>query len=318
MKNNFKNIFIIFLIALTLGNAALKAQNSDTGRKQLSDLESVYVHEQAKLDSLKNELNKAVSAADKAKAAKEVSQAQVSNLLARALEIGRQHDNQQKKVSELTSQIQKLRRRMYHIYSTRIDSLNMLLNKENNSEKRAVLQNEMKELNTQRLRVSPVLPMFSFDPGLINKIPGNKSADATGKSIYNEYLVNAMSEVDSNLSVLQTKSQEVRSMMRLNQRAREFVEDINDRQTFSMLQLQNEKTTSYASETSSLKNDVFRGVNEIQVIYNQLEPVLSEHYNLPKISEPDSILSDEYLQLLENAETTLKLYREMLKDKLTQ
>jgi hypothetical protein len=307
-------VILAFFIA---GN--LLAQDLVQQTQQLSDLQSRFAIEKGTLDSLRNQLNIRISRADDLKSRSDVDDDQVSSVMANALEIGKQVDRQRQKVNTIAGQIQQKRRFLYKYYSEQIDSLTTVLDETDDIQEQEKIRSALRDLNNQRIRVSPALPLFSFDPALVNKIEMDNSGNSTRNNIYRDYLNNALSEVDSNISILQDKTNEVRSMIRLNVRAREFMEDLNDAQMFSMLQVQDRDLLRLNSPSDGKELTYGRSndINELRILYDKLLPVLGERYDMPRFNDVDSLLSDEYLELLEDTEGTLKLYRKMIEDKLS-
>lgn len=322
MKKYIVTAELIIMLPLCILLASfnnLHAQNPDRQSRHLNNLQTQYVTEKQKLDSLQAELDTHISRAENLKAQAQDNDSRVANIMANALNLSRAYDHQKLVTDAIAGQIRQERRFLYKAYTQHIDSLNEMLGKTNSTQEQENIRLKLHDLNSRRVRVSPALPLFSFDPALINNLKLSAKDDSTRILIYHEYLSNALDEVDSNIAILRDKSSEVRTMMKLNVQANEFIEDVNDGQMFSMLQLQNSDQARQVGSSSPLEYDSDRmgEIIGLKTIFTKLEPVLGDRYEMPRFSEVDSLLSDEYLELLENTENTLKLYREIIKDKLT-
>ena len=230
--------------------------------------------------------------------------------------VASQSDIQEKTVNNLAAQIKKLRLVLYKKFTFSIDSLTPALQKGEAREKREI-ETMLRELTQKRAQVSPALPLFSFDPLLIARINSSNTKDNLEKSIYMDYLSNALSEVDSNIAVIQNKENEVAVLIRLNEHAEDFMDELESTQFLGSMELENSSNEpAQLGGKSYVDREAF--ANDIITIYEHLDPVMSELIETPHIANFDSLASDEYLKLLQGTEKTLKLYKKIIEEKMTE
>jgi len=311
MKNLKANYFIILLFIFT---AFSFAQNISVQELELQKLEKSYAVEKNKLDSLHDNLQKLLQNLDDLKNQNPRNTDKISNQMAETHEETRQADQQEKIVNTVGLRIKKQRLILYKKYSISIDSLSLVLQNDDDSQK-SNTETHLRELTRKRALVSPALPLFSFDPQLINRINSSHSKDDLEKSIYLDYLSNALSEIDSNIAVIKNKESEVFTMIRLDEQAEDFIDELDGAQFLSSIEIENNNV-----ESTRLTEDTFSGIDNfadgILKIYEQLGPVMNEMIETPGIANFDSLASDEYLLLLQSTEKTLKLYKKIIQEKM--
>ncbi len=290
------------------------AQEISVQESKLLNLEKSYALEKSKLDSIQNSLKILLDDLNTFKKQEIRDNDKISALMAEAHLVSMQSDKQEKIVNVLAAQVKKERLVLYNNFTVKIESLAQSLNNSDEiNKKKAEL--ELIELNQRRAKFSPALPLFSFDPKLIARINSSESKDELQKAIYLDYLSNALAEVDSNIAVIKSKEEEVSAMIRLDEQAEDFIDELDGTQFLSSIEIESgeNKVESY-SDNKAWENDVFSA--DIQQIYEQLEPVMSELIEIPGIIDSDSLASDGYLKLLQGTEKTLKLYKKIIEDKM--
>jgi hypothetical protein len=295
------------------------AQDISLLESKLLDLEKSYSVEKSKLDILKNNLEILLNELNTLKNQEARDDDKISTLMANAHRVTTEMDKQEEIANNLGKQIKQQRHVLYKAYTVSIDSLTHSLKNQQDNQKRKI-ETELRQLTHKRSQVSPALPLFSFDPLLIARINSSESKDDLEKSIYMDYLSNALSEVDSNLLVIKEKAEEVSTMIRLDEQAEDFIDDLDGTQFLGSLEI--EQTVA----SNEGKNELFTGssgfdrgsdlTESLIKIYEQLEPVMNELIETPQISKNDSLASDEYLLLLQGTEKTLKLYKKIIEEKM--
>ncbi len=290
------------------------AQEISVQESKLFNLEKSYALEKSKLDSIQNSLEILLDDLNTFKKQEIRDNDKISALMAEAHLVSMQSDKQEKIVNVLAAQVKKERLILYNNFTVKIESLAQSLNNSDEiNKKKAEL--ELIELNQRRAKFSPALPLFSFDPKLIARINSSESKDELQKAIYLDYLSNALAEVDSNIAVIKSKEEEVSAMIRLDEQAEDFIDELDGTQFLSSIEIESgeNKVESY-SDNKAWEGDVLSA--DIQQIYEQLEPVMSELIEIPGIIDSDSLASDGYLKLLQGTEKTLKLYKKIIEDKM--
>ena len=233
----------------------------------------------------------------------------------------RKSDLLEKKYRELTrteTRLSRLRQQLYRQYSARIDSLSTVLPKAD-AQKHRILEKQLASLQTRRLYVSPWIPRISFNQQLIHAISLQKT-DSTGKRIYRAYLKNTLEDVDSSLAVIGQKREELQSLLRLEQRSRDFQADIEDVYAFDdvysgdLLERKGEAGAQGFVSDNAARSGNF--VESAPFLFNiaQLNSFLLISNERENISiEADSLSTENYLRALtEGQKQLLQLRAEIL------
>jgi len=298
-------ILLIFLLAITF----TFAQNFSIEEQRFFDLEEQYVNQLKEIDSLKNVLNRFLGEVARVKNDEPENREKISSMMAQALEKSNIIDTREKSIIEIEKQLKQKRNLLYNSYTTKIDSLENLKQTDE-------IKSDLKDLNNKRLYVSPLLSQLSFDPNLVEKIKLSNSRDEKEKKIYKEYLDNALTEVDSNIVNLQQKSKNIREVIRLNEHAEDFMDDIEGDQFSGAFVVQEQALRGNERSFGDSWNNPLTEIASVAKIYNRISPFIYENINLQDYTLQDSVYTDDYLKLLEETEKTLRLYREKIKDKL--
>ena len=296
----------IFLLIL-LGFSFVYSQLVKTEEKQFFDLEEQYTKQLKTVDSLKMDLNHFLEELERLKIEQDNNKSKISSMMASALEKSNRIDAGEKQLDNLEKQLRQKRHQLYIMYSNKIDSLEKMANANEAS--------QIKDLKNKRLYVSPLLTELSFDPNLVEKIKLSDSRNIKEKTIYKEYLDNALSEVDSSIENLNRKRQNIKEVIRLNEQAEDFMDDIEG-DHFSGAYVVQEQRQKDNSPLFDNRESTFMEFNTVATIYNRISPYIQENITLYDYTLQDSIYTEDYLQLLEETEQTLRLYREKIKDKL--
>lgn len=302
-------VFLIYFVVFVL------AQDISLQQMELQRLEQSYAIEKSKLDSLNDNLQKLLIEIDVQKKQNSRDNDKISLLMADAHLVTKHVDKQSKVVNNLTAQIKKERLILYKKFTFTIDSLTQILPDVKDNQKIKV-GSELRKLSQKRALVSPALPLFSFDVQLIKRINSFNTKDDLEKSIYMDYLANALAEVDSNIAVIKSKTGEVSMMIRLDEQAEDFIDEIDGAQFLSSIEIENEANRPFRFNDNLSTGKEFGLANAILIIYEQLELAMSELIETPVIANFDSLASDEYLMLLQGTEKTLKLYRKIIQEKM--
>ena len=309
-----KAIFILLVLC-----TALFAQEYSEREREFFDLQNRYYNKLDNIDSLKNNLNQHMKIVEQVKENEPGNRDKIAALLADGLNQSNIIDNKEQELRSLRRQLTQQRNFLYNFYSHQIDSLEHLSARSDDNLANEKRELELRDLNSKRLQVSPILSQLEFDPQVIEKINMSKPRDEKERRIYKEYLDNALNEVDSSIIQLQTKSNEIRETVKLNELAEDFLEDVESSQ-FTGSFVVAERTVAIEDAAYGY-NRGFDGLTEkvtVAKIYNRISPFVYENIGTQEVTVQDSLFTDDYLQLLEETEKSLKLYREKIMDKLKQ
>lgn len=309
-------ILLIFLLGITYS----VAQTLNADEQQFVNLDKQYSSKLNTIDSLKNILNQFLDELEQVKKQEPENSDKISAMLADALTQTNVIDKKEKELQAFEMQLNKKRNQLYRIYTFKIDSLRQRVDLALNDSEKETIESDLILLNNKRLYVSPLLPQLSFDPGLIEKISLSKSQNKKEQKIYKDYLDNALSEVDSNIINLKNRSDDIREVVRLNELAEDFMEDIEGSQFSGSFVLREQVVAQedifYGSDRFSNNPEADKVM--IVKIYKRLSPFIHDDIDVQDFSFQDSVYTEDYLNLLEETEKTLRLYREKIKDKLQQ
>jgi hypothetical protein len=303
-----KMIWLFFLLV-----TCVWTQSITSYEEQYFLLQEKYQDRQLQIDSLNDDLNKFLLEIERVKEKEPGNRDKISSQMALALEKSNHIDALRKTQTLVEKEMHQKRQYLYKNYTLKIDSLRNI-NKHAVNKKE--IESQLKELNNKRLYVAPVLTQLSFDPGLVEKIQLSHSRNDKEKKIYKEYLDNALNEVDSNIVSLQQQTDNIREVIRLNEQAEDFMDDIQGNQFTSTFLIREQGLANRNSFNETDWNSPIAEMNGAVKIYNRISPFIYENVNKQDFTLQDSVYTEDYLKLLEETEKTLRLYREKIKDKL--
>ena len=166
---------------------------------------------------------------------------------------------------------------------------------------------------------------LAFNPIEILKLDPKKVSDPTERTIINEYLSSALSEVNNQLAVVSDQLNEINRTAELQQRAEEFIEDVQMDNNISNIRSSRSDDRVYSAS--------FGGRDELSVNINKLVPqalvyssILMQLNNLAidgnetKRWTYDSLQTnlsiDSYINLLQDVKNGLTGYKKILESKL--
>lgn len=308
---NMKIYLILLFFVVTSFAQSLKYRE-----QQLSELEKEYIQKKDNVNSLKSDLNKFLEQLEQVKKDEPQNKDKISSMLADALNQSNRIDTTEKELKILDLQLNKKRRTLYRIYSSQIDSLNKIAHRSVSKSDKEQLELKLRILNDKRLYVSPLVPQLSFDPKVVEKINLAQSEDEKERSIYKNYLDNALNEVDSSIDQIQKRSDEIHEVIKLNELTEDFMEDIDGNQFAGSYVISEQIENPEQGGFRTFPDNIIADKNTVTQIYNRISPFIQENINRQDFSIQDSVYSEDYLKLLEETEHTLRLYRDKIKDKL--
>jgi hypothetical protein len=312
LKLSEMRVKFVFIMAL-FGLMAF-VQNAFSQEMELHGAERSYSLERSTLDSLDKNLKNLIGRLNTEKNKNKRDADKISELMAEAHRVSLKLDDQNKRVNKLGAEVKKLRQRAYKKYTVSIDSLTKIYESSQGALKVATGE-KIKKLVQERAHVSPALPLFTFSPQLISQIKTSAGTDGLAHTIYADYLTNAMAEIDSNILIIKNKASEISIMLRLDEQAEEFMDELDGAQFLSTIESGEQQPEGRLfSDNTAGERYVF--ADNIIKIYEQLEPVMSELIGKPAFAGFDSLATEDYLILLQDTEKTLKLYRKIIREKM--
>ena len=265
---------------------------------------------------------------DEAKKAN-LDQGQVKKLMAQALSVSNEIEQQQNSIRKLQNQLEQHRKNLENVYTAQIDSIQLLLQSDEFSGDRLVLELKHREIAEKRMMILPLVQSFSFDPQKINSIQSIKSDDPLEQEMLKDYLNNALSEITEKLANLQNTKLELEEIVLLEEKTQHFLEDV-DTDGFvgfpsasSLVNLNSPDESSVrASDLGSKANIIETRIQAYLYLVNQLELNQAVVQTIGSMIEPgqsaSTLSNQEYLKLLIQIEQRLLDYQEILTKKLNE
>lgn len=221
MKSYKLTAFVFFLINFIV--IPINAQSLTELEKKYEQLNSHLVKENRILDSLKNIFLYKTDEIDSEKKKSDPDKDKIVDLMAGSITLSNRIDEQNKKVNLLEKDLDIVKQQLHKRYTSITDSLE--------SRKKTIgangdeLDAEIFNYTEKKLLVAPPIPLLSFNPGKILGIDIDKTKDPKEKALYEEYLNNALKEIDElwkNTSELIT---EIDQIVLLQKKTKKFLEE---------------------------------------------------------------------------------------------
>lgn len=322
-KQNLSFIVLVFLLTTPLW-----AQDQQQSERSYYETLAAVKQQQSKLGSLNTTLADFAKEIDEAKKAN-LDQGQVKKLMAQALSVSNEIEQQQNSIRKLQNQLEQHRKNLENVYTAQIDSIQLLLQSDEFSGDRLVLELKHREIAEKRMMILPLVQSFSFDPQKINSIQSIKSDDPLEQEMLKDYLNNALSEITEKLANLQNTKLELEEIVLLEEKTQHFLEDV-DTDGFvgfpsasSLVNLNSPDESSVrASDLGSKANIIETRIQAYLYLVNQLELNQAVVQTISSMIEPgqsaSTLSNQEYLKLLIQIEQRLLDYQEILTKKLNE
>ena len=318
----------------------------NTFSQDVSDLEIQYsilnnslVEAKNELDSLNQLLNKKADEIDNEKKKKKSEINIITKLMAESIIIASRVEDQQKKVNQIEGSLRFLKQSLQYKYSAIIDSLKRIENSTTDKESKSELKMMMLNFTQKRLYLSPDIPLLSFNPQKILDIDLTSISDSVEKKIYLEYLMTALTEVDSHLIKIKGLSDEIHEMIILQEKTESFIDELNlDGEINRYYTLNRDRTMSYEiagdnvniTDSKATENDYIAANMALLKSYSVLLENLVIHRSLDFEKNPEiqsewqsftdstrkNLSIDSYQALLLKVEKGLEEYKMIIKYKL--
>ena len=322
-KQNLSFIVLVFLLTTPLW-----AQDQQQSERSYYETLAAVKQQQSKLGSLNTTLADFAKEIDEAKKAN-LDQGQVKKLMAQALSVSNEIEQQQNSIRKLQNQLEQHRKNLENVYTAQIDSIQLLLQSDEFSGDRLVLELKHREIAEKRMMILPLVQSFSFDPQKINSIQSIKSDDPLEQEMLKDYLNNALSEITEKLANLQNTKLELEEIVLLEEKTQHFLEDVDTdgfvgfSSASSLVNLNSPDESSVrASDLGSKANIIETRIQAYLYLVNQLELNQAVVQTISSMIVPgqsaSTLSNQEYLKLLIQIEQRLLDYQEILTKKLNE
>lgn len=201
----------------------LIAQTLDGLENNYIMLNNSYYQEENKLDSLRKVLEYRAKQIDNEK--QKNNSDKVIDLMANSVNLTNKVEIQQKKVQTIASNLESVKKRLNSKYNVIIDSLKALQTSGSYKGSRKDINDKILDYTERKLIVSPKINSLSFNPGKLLEINTTSIKDPGEKNIYREYLNNALSEINNQISSVEKSSEEIGQIIYLQKKAGRFLEE---------------------------------------------------------------------------------------------
>ena len=227
----------------------------------------------------------------------------------------------QERLDSLHARLASVNARLFRVYSRQIDSLRQALQSAKKPAQKDILSTQIERLRRKRLQVSPELKTLSLNLENIRKLNLNQVQDSLKKAILIDYLQNALNEIDRQRQYLEIKGKELRQMQRLQQKALSFVEEIDDAQMTAAAPFQQNPKTNMAPQTSDdrdgaasfMSTPSSASASGVVVDLPQIDRLINQ-----SLQGQSPVPIDSALKAIERTRAMLKMYRQIIQDKLKQ
>ncbi len=306
---------------------------AQTYAQDLTKIENEYLiiqnkleQENAVLDSLKNILDLKAKKIDDEKNKNKPDEKLIVKLMSGSANLSNEIDMRQNKIKVDQKKSEGYRKDLNRLYSERIDSLQELDKLEKFSGNKSDLKKEILYYTEKKLSVTPQIALLSFHPDKILGIDLNKINDPSEKKIYEDYLGNALTEVNTHLRNLNESIAETDNILTLQKKTNKFIEEsefdfgISPQNNISKPGLAGPDAVS-GYVTNNVKNRAVyeRNAIDYSLLLNQLnfKPLNSKLKWMVSVNEKNSVRSlSEYNDLQKEVRKRLLEYKLILTNKL--
>ena len=176
--------------------------------------------------------------------------------------------------------------------------------------------------------MAPKIYSLSFDAQKLIQYKSSSKGDTLEQKIYEEYLNNALTEIDTQVEQLALLKDEIQQIIFLQTEAFEFIEDIDSDIQFNPILSSSDKSARnenvflggdpYAMD--DVPSNLYLQANSYLHIFNQLKTSTTidaqSPWQTPTDTIPANLSFQQYLDLLEEVDKMLQDYRSVLEHKL--
>lgn len=331
MKNALKPLCMFALMMLLSG--CLYGQDLQSLEQKYASLSEKLQKEDSILSMLKSSLDERARQIDYEKKKADADNNRITQLMANSINLSSQVEAQQKKVHNIFTELETVKRSLNRSYEENLEKLQARRKSSKNSQEINSLDSEIMLLMGKKLIVIPYLPRLSTDPGRIKSLDV-KSLEGADKNIYAGYLKTALSETEAQLREVNGIYEETEQVVKLQKKTRKFLQEAETErgmhpagrvsfQTNSRGTSNNDipAYTDKAGQVSADKNTVDM-IQSHALLYSQLNPERSSEIlqNLKTILDTSGkkFSLNGYFNMLKDLKKSLEEYRSMLISKIGQ
>lgn len=324
-----RKILHAICIWLLLASVNTYSQSISNLETKLHELNNQYSRESGALDSLKRVFDIRAKQIDSEKKKTNYDESGIRKLMSGSITISNKIDEQQKKINFISKEIEKTKHLLDNKYSVVIDSLSELERSGKYEGNKSELNSRILRLTEKKILMAPKVYSLSFDPEKILSLNPAVAKTAEEKTIYNEYLNNALAEVNSKLKQVKNLNEEVSGIVSLQKKTKKFLEEVEfgsniDRTAITLRSQGNPRGASPQSgfydggdKVSVEENSLSPQIQTYIFILKQLD-VASTFKTVDKFSTESgksNISLEEYAELLDEVEKRLTEYQSILSNK---
>lgn len=321
-KSGYCLIFIIFMLPVSAASGQTVAELE----KRLAQIQYSYELQDRALDSSRQVLNKHASQIDNEKKKKNPDKEIIVDLMSHSVVISNNIDMQQKKLAQLESEIEAVKRILYRRYSASIDSLNQQKNSRYGGRAPEEIQREILLLTEKKVFAGPRIPGLSLNPDKMLKMDLKNAKTEREQALYREYLQNALNELDVQVKNVNESLRETEEIVYLQKKAgrfldqAEFQNEIRPGRAGKMAGGNAVTSDMYTGPSPSKDALRFSNISSYTGLLLQLKAVTSPGIKpvwLETGRSGKQLSMSEYTGLLKEVKKNLSEYREILVNKLS-
>jgi hypothetical protein len=312
---------VLFIIIIT--PVILNAQGVDYLESQLNYYNQLLTVGTAKLDSLQRILENKAGQITREKTKKDNNNDKIISLMSGSATLSNKIETQQYKVQEISKNLEYVKEKLYSQYTNIIDSLKKFQTRVKPGKDLKIINDKILNFTEKRLLVSPKINSLTFDPQKLIEVNLNSIGSQNEKIMYSNYLKNALSEINQQLSNVENSFAEVQQIIYLQNKARRFLEETEFDNEITPMRRQNINAAN--TQETSYDNTAIgtpKGAIELELqaqsyslLLNQLNFDRSSKWNTKEVSRKDFSLK-AYQAMLKELKNKLQDYKSVLKNKL--
>jgi hypothetical protein len=322
-----KYFFAAVIIYLMAPLNSVFCQSISTLESKLQEYNKQYLLEVSALDSLKSILDNRAKQIDAEKKKADYDESSIKKLMAASITISNRIDEQQKKVNNIENNLERLKRELDNKYTAVIDSLKELEKSGKYEGDKSELSERILRLTEKKILTAPKVYSLTFSPEKILTLNPAAAKTEQEKIIYNEYLDEALAEVNSKLKQVKSLSDEVSGIISLQKKTRKFLEEVEFgsevNRSSLVLRGQGNDKTNRSSSNEYFGIDEQTSIQQVQTYFYILKQLDFKSASKVKSTELNAFDStkknmslQDYSELLDEVEKRLTEYRTVLINKL--
>ena len=309
-----------YSIILILFHFSAAAQLVDKLETSYYDLNKNLSLIDQKIDSLKSVLETKADEIDRAKSERR-PESYIKRLMSEAVVISTEIESNQQVKTNLTKKISEVEHHLLSLYSTIIDSLKTIKYAGSGED----IQWQILDYTYRKFFISPGAGELSFNPQKMLVI----SKDLGDSALVKEYIVEAISEIDSQTTLVSALYNEIITVDRLQEQAETFLDEVEMDRDFRFYSYDYTQSEGKSNMAITGYEDTYTGPVENREFYNTTQAAANSllyRQLLHLIQNPprdyafntdgNHLTLEEYKKMLGDILSYLKSYRDLLQKKL--